>query len=90
MSDKPISPGSDYESSPEAKNDISRMRARGGNVFAGMTTTAGLNQDVDSNCRKDLPSPKRYSREEGNTSPREPKSPPKSVRFTEEDDEHID
>lgn len=41
---------------------------------------------MDENCRKDLPSPK------GRTSASrdEPKSPPKSVRFTDEDAEVID
>lgn len=88
MRDQPSSPDSEY--SPDGKND--KMRARGGSQFGGATIFGGMNNGIDANCRRDLPSPpvQRDSRSESpnrdNTSPREPKSPPKSVRFTEEDE----
>ncbi len=40
---------------------------------------------MDEKCRKDLPSPAKVKQSQD-----EPKSPPKSVRFTDEDAEVID
>jgi hypothetical protein len=86
MRDQPSSPDTDYQSSPEGHNKAGKMRARGGSQFGG--PLFGLNNDMDQNCRRDLPSPKHESAggARNNSSPREPKSPPKSVRFTEEDE----
>jgi hypothetical protein len=73
------------ESSPEGNYLPDKMRARGGSQVSGGGGLFSMNNEVgrmDLQCRKDLPSPKHHSGDRGT----DPKSPPKSVRFTEEDE----
>jgi hypothetical protein len=76
---------SEAESSPEGNYLPEKMRARGGSQVSGAGGLFAMNNEVgrmDLQCRKDLPSPRHGSGERGT----DPKSPPKSVRFTEEDE----
>jgi hypothetical protein len=76
---------SEAESSPEGNYLPEKMRARGGSQASGAGGLFAMNNEVgrmDLQCGKDLPSPGHGSGERGT----DPKSPPKSVRFTEEDE----
>lgn len=76
------SPGSSPAAPSLPHRSVSQGVSQAGAQSLQSTHAAAV---MDENCRKDLPSPKRAS-----VSRDEPKSPPKSVRFTDEDAEVID